>query len=639
MSNPVLKARISRAMRSAATLCLSSLVLAYPAHYFVIHQAADGSLQVVSHQSIALAGTAPDATPAYVANRLDTAISVTLRDKASGKTRYSSTATGSAWLRGEFHGAQGEIDGHLLPQYEHDFVVRVPAQAGTTLQLNALPVGGVASSQAAKALTLDMDAYSNQQTQRASAVISNLSSGDLVKNGNPANRLDILMVAEGYTAAQQDQFLADAKRFSDQFLAISPYADFRHLINVSWMFVPSNQSGADKPACAETPNEPVSMVDTAFDGTFCTSGIRRLITVNTNKVYTAAANVPNWDEIIVLVNDTEYGGSGGSVSVGTLNTSAVQVLQHEFGHTFGQLADEYTSAYPGFPACSDLTGSTVAHCEANVTNQTDRASIKWARWIASTTAIPTIAPLLKATDTGLWEGARYTSTGMYRQCYNGMMRSLSNSKGQTNSFCQVDSEAIVSRLYKGGWGQPASGVNLIEPGATPTTATVTASIGSCNAFQANIAGSITPNVLNASWLVDGKLSRSDPQSHGAKQTFLFQVPDTAPHTVTLQVTDNTPFLLDHPVRSQSWVVQGVASSKVDSERLMDWAEKRYPQFFAPAGQKTQSGGGYEFRYYPGTDVYVGVKDCHVYVYGKVFNGLLDVAAITDLMPMVTSDGF
>ena len=174
--------------------------------------------------------------------------------------------------------------------------------------------------------------------------------------------------------------MTQATAIANNFLSISPYNEFRHLINVQWLFAPSNESGADKPTCAETPGSTVIVVDTVFDGTFCTSGIRRLVTINQSKVLTAAANVPDWDKILVLVNDNEYGGSGGNISVASTNASSVGIMQHEFGHSFTKLADEYDSAYPGYPDCSDLT--VTPNCEANVTNQT-AASLKWRAWLKS----------------------------------------------------------------------------------------------------------------------------------------------------------------------------------------------------------------------------------------------------------------
>jgi hypothetical protein len=66
-------------------------------------------------------------------------------------------------------------------------------------------------------------------------------------------------------------------------------------------------------------------------------------------IYAAAAAEPDWDEILVLVNSTTYGGSGGAIGVFSNDFYAVEVAQHEFGHTFMHLADEYSEAYPGIP--------------------------------------------------------------------------------------------------------------------------------------------------------------------------------------------------------------------------------------------------------------------------------------------------
>ena len=91
---------------------------------------------------------------------------------------------------------------------------------------------------------------------------------------------------------------------------------------------------------------------------------------------------------------------------------------HEFGHTFTGLADEYDSPYPGYPPCTDLLAQT---CEANVTNQTIAASVKWRDlftpgiWIPTPSGTPGI---------GLFEGARYQSTDMYRPADQCEMRQL-----------------------------------------------------------------------------------------------------------------------------------------------------------------------------------------------------------------------
>ena len=69
---------------------------------------------------------------------------------------------------------------------------------------------------------------------------------------------------------------------------------------------------------------------------------------------------------------------------------AFDIVEHEFGHSFSGLADEYDSAFPGFLACSDSSGPA---CEANVTD--DLSAAKWSPWIDAAT--PAWLPCQQAT--------------------------------------------------------------------------------------------------------------------------------------------------------------------------------------------------------------------------------------------------
>lgn len=536
---------------------------AYPAHYFVINEAADGVLTVRFHQHVEISGAPASTPPEIPASRLESRLAVAVRDKASGRIVQNTVVVGSPWLRGEFLGNAG-IDGRVFPLTDRTYVVRVPLAAGTVMRLSGNRGGervaaasGVPASAAGtpeSVLEVDLDQYSASPLPPPPPVSPRAVTGSLIQNGDPANRLDLLIVAEGYTTAQQNQFLQQATALANALTSISPYAEFRQLINFSSLFVASNQSGADKPACAETPGLPVVMVDTAFDATFCSGGLRRLVTVDAVKVLSAAAAVPDWDKVIVLVNDEEYGGSGGNVGVVTTNTGSAQIMQHEFGHQFTLLADEYEDPNPGYFPCSDLTADSP--CEANVTDQTDRTKLKWAGWVAATTPVPTLAPLADPLGAGLWQGARYLSSGMYRQCFAGIMRIFGS------QFCRVDSEAFVKRLYGGWGGAPAQGVSLIEPNAIPAGSAINAPPQTDVAFQATLAGSLAAGGLAYTWIVDGKTTKTGTSVHGAQQSFTYRVPDSGTHTVELRVSDSTPFTLTPPVRSRNWTVQGLAANPV-----------------------------------------------------------------------------
>jgi hypothetical protein len=531
------------------------------AHYFVVREQANGTLSVASHQFVHVNGKVSPMAAAQP-GRQQSVLAATMNDKKTGATLFTTQALGSPWLRAEFHG-QGKIDGRTLPATERQYVLRLPVQAGQVLRLRSGAVVNGASTAASPVqlkaappatLDIDLDQYTGPVQQRSLAAPAPASeSGTLINNGDSVNRLDLLLVAEGYTLDQKAQFLAQATTLANKLLSVSPYSNYKQLINVRWLFVPSNQSGADKPDCGETPGADIVSVDTAFDATYCAAGIRRLLVVDSTKVLTAAAAVPDWDMVMVLVNDPEYGGSGGYISVASTNDSSAEVMQHELGHSFSKLADEYDTPYPGYPACSDLPGSAQGPCEANVTNQTARNSLKWNRWVAASTALPTVAPLADPLATGLWEGARYQSSGMYRQCFNGIMRVLGV------PFCHVDGEAFVKQLFGGGWGVPTTGISLIDPGALPTASALTVNAGTPVAFQATLAGSNTSGGLTATWFVDSKQVQTAATTHGQVQSFSYMVADISPHMVELKVRDNTPLTLDAPTASKAWTVQGIAT--------------------------------------------------------------------------------
>jgi IgA Peptidase M64 len=291
-----------------------------------------------------------------------------------------------------------------------------------------------------------------------------------ISAGPAANRVDILVLGDGYTAAQQALFNTNAATLQTSMFNLSPYREYQNFVNWTTAFVASTQSGADHPpylagctattCCADTAaqTDPSAglFADTAFDARFCTSQIHRLLTVNSTKVNAAAAAFPDRDKIIVVVNDNVYGGAGGSISTTSTNASADQIVLHEYGHSFHRLADEYESPFPGFPACSDVVGSGLSLCEANVTNLTDPTAVKWRLWFTPGNPIPTPAG---TAGVGLFLGARYLSAGMYRPINNCLMRSLGV------QFCDVCKEAYVKTLYRGGFGGvPSAGIALIDPG-------------------------------------------------------------------------------------------------------------------------------------------------------------------------------
>jgi IgA Peptidase M64 len=492
---------MSRTCLALALLVLTSSALAsVPAHYVVFEIDRHDAVTLVSADAVELASL-PEPEVAAAGDdprRVD----VEVRD-AHGLATYRTTVQLDRYLRAEFEGADGEIDGRWIEREKTPFVVRVPA-GGETIEVRT-PRSRSASQFSVRALPLGMSAKRVASDAPASS----------------ANRLDLLIMGDGYTAGETSKFHTDAQRLATQFLGIPPYNAYRSFVNVTMHFVASAQSGADHPNCEDGGTDPKegTFVDTAFDATYCSQNLQRLLTVSEAKVFAAARAVPDWDLVLVIVNDTMYGGAGGALSVVSTNINAIAVAQHEFGHSFTGLADEYSTPYPTYPLCSDLQiiGN---RCEPNVTDQTSRAAIKWGPWISSSTALPTPSSF---SGLGLFLGARYQTTGFYRPKHDCLMHHLGV------AFCEVCAQAFVLRLYNG-W-RPGARINLIDD-AAPSDANVNTVAGQALTFTATV---LQPDGGSARvrWLVDGV-----EQADATAPVFTY-TPAPGTHTVELRVSDPT----------------------------------------------------------------------------------------------------
>ena len=150
-------------------------------------------------------------------------------------------------------------------------------------------------------------------------------------NGDPSNRVDIVILGDGYTAPELAKYVSDVETAINGFFAQPPFNEYQSYFNVHRVDVVSNESGADHPERGE-------YKDTAFDATYSCAGIQRLICVNTSKANGVLFNSTSSNQrdiVLVIVNDSEYGGSGGSIAVASTHPSVVELVLHEIGHSLG----------------------------------------------------------------------------------------------------------------------------------------------------------------------------------------------------------------------------------------------------------------------------------------------------------------
>jgi hypothetical protein len=265
----------------------------------------------------------------------------------------------------------------------------------------------------------------------------------------PVNRaFNVLLLADGFTTAQQPAFDAACATFLTAFRTTPPYDELSPAINVFRVNVSSTDSGADDPAAAGGTG---ATARTYFDATFGGNGIRRLLICNNTTALTvAAAQVPQFTVVLVVVNSTVYGGSGGSIGTYSLAGGATEIALHEMGHTAYGLADEYPYYAGGAETGHDHHPATEP-TEPNVTVNSVRATLKWGWAVASTTAIPTMSnPDCSTVDNrpspvpagtvGLFEGAHYYHCGAFRPEYDCKMRNLSV------PFCRICRQVIWNRI-------------------------------------------------------------------------------------------------------------------------------------------------------------------------------------------------
>ncbi|HSD68896.1 MAG TPA: M64 family metallopeptidase [Woeseiaceae bacterium] len=292
-------------------------------------------------------------------------------------------------------------------------------------------------------------------------------------NGDPRNKVDLLLLGDGYTADEIGTFLERAKELTEVFLSTSPFRERRSDFNVWALAPPARESGVSRPSTGTYRDSPIGATYDAFRS-------ERYVLTYDNKAWRQIASSAPYDFVEILTNSDTYGGGGiyGLYSTAAAHSEwAAYLFVHEFGHHFAGLADEYYTSSVAYEA----PGSITEPYEPNVTALLDPARLKWKPHTESATPIPTPWPKeayeehslayqarraqMRAENVaesemnqlfredqefsdglfstapyrdavGAFEGANYQSKGYYRSEMNCIMFTRSN------DFCRVCSDAI-----------------------------------------------------------------------------------------------------------------------------------------------------------------------------------------------------
>lgn len=289
---------------------------------------------------------------------------------------------------------------------------------------------------------IDVDSY---HIRKARPI---LNTADIHYTGNPAQRVDVVIIPEGYTEEEKDVFMEAAKTFAEDILSYAPYTEYRERFNFRAVWAPSEESGVSIPGEYQWRN-------TALDAHYYTFDSERYqMFEDYQRVLDIAAHVP-YEIIYVLTNSQKYGGGGiynfyGISAANIPGASTRKTYSHEFGHLFVGLADEYV----GGTEMSDLYFPNVEPWEGNITTLTDLDSKAWGRLLPKdkrekmtdhtgwglnpqNPECPVYNPK-RPWDLGIYEGGGYLQHGVYRPWPNCMM----NWFHTIDEYCPVCVEEI-----------------------------------------------------------------------------------------------------------------------------------------------------------------------------------------------------
>jgi IgA peptidase M64/peptidase M64-like protein len=207
----------------------------------------------------------------------------------------------------------------------------------------------------------------------------------IMENGPPTEKVDLVLVSDGYTASEMGRFRTDVRRLVDTLFKVEPFRSWRGAFNVRAVEVPSAVSGINRPPSGEFRR---NVLGTSF-GVF---GVERYMLTEDNKALRdALAGVPY--EFIEIVANSEFYGGGGifnfQSAVAARGPSNEYVFIHEFGHHFAGLGDEY---YTSPVAYQTGAPEKAEPWEPNLTALHDTAHVKWGDLVAARTPVPTPWP-------------------------------------------------------------------------------------------------------------------------------------------------------------------------------------------------------------------------------------------------------
>lgn len=228
-------------------------------------------------------------------------------------------------------------------------------------------------------------------TMNVNPASSSVNSADIASEGKPwtlwesgpaHSKVDLVILGEGYTAAERAKFHADVRRLVAKLFEKEPFRSRRSDFNVRAIDLASAKSGVSQPQKGRYRRTATSTDYNVFGSE------RYVLSLDNRRLRDVLAAVP-YDFVEIIVNDKQYGGGGIFNEHSTVSADteyAPYIFVHEFAHHMAGLADEYYTS----PVAYTTGGAILAEpWEPNATALRDTANLKWKHLVKAGTPLPT----------------------------------------------------------------------------------------------------------------------------------------------------------------------------------------------------------------------------------------------------------
>ncbi|MCP3979250.1 MAG: peptidase M64 [bacterium] len=247
-------------------------------------------------------------------------------------------------------------------------------------------------------------------------------------NGDPAVKVDLVILGDGYTGDEMDDFRTDVERAAQALFAEEPFASRRKDFNVRAIPTPASRSGISRPRAGVFRDTPLGARFNSFDSE------RYVLSLEDRRWRDVAAAAP-YEFVLILVNERKYGGGGiynlySTAAAGS--AFAPYLVVHEFGHHFAGLGDEY---YTSPVSYEEFSGRNVEPWAPNITALNDPDNLKWGDLVERDTPLPTP-----------WEKKKFEARSHEVQAHRRELRSAGAPEEQLEELFREERDEFTAML-------------------------------------------------------------------------------------------------------------------------------------------------------------------------------------------------